>query len=42
MAAFFNEVNTYNDLFNDIIILRLFGILYSLNPTETTAIICFS
>lgn len=36
MAAILEAVNTFNDLLHDLIIPRLFGLLYSLNPTETT------
>jgi hypothetical protein len=36
MAATLDAVNSFNELLHDLIIPRLFGVLYSLNPTETT------
>jgi hypothetical protein len=35
MLAILDAVNTFNDLLHDLIIPRLFSLLYSLNPTET-------
>jgi type III restriction enzyme len=35
-AAILEAVNSFNELLHDLIIPRLFGVLYSLNPTETT------
>ena len=35
MAATVEAVNAFNELLYDLIIPRLFGLLYSLNPTET-------
>jgi len=35
MSATLEAVNVFNELLHDVIIPRLFGMLYSLNPTET-------
>lgn len=35
MTAIVEAVNAFNDLLHDLIIPNLFGLLYSLNPTET-------